>query len=153
MKLFLLEPEVAGGFGENSVLIYEDKRIKEVKHLHYEFEGWLGDDLLTTSPCFIVTESLANTIISSKLTGVRFDEVEVSQSDIFKELYTNKDLPSFKRLVPLGSVELEQGRVIKWIGQDFCLENRVDLVVTENALEVIKKHALQNCDITELILG
>ena len=40
---YILEPEVAGGFGENVVY---DPATRHVEHLHYQFDGWLGDDLL-----------------------------------------------------------------------------------------------------------
>lgn len=42
MKLYLLEPEAAGGLGKNFVITFENNRIKDVNHLHYVFEGWLG---------------------------------------------------------------------------------------------------------------
>lgn len=58
MNLHLLEPEVAGGLGENST--FNSKG--EVEFLHYEFQGWLGDELLESTPCFIVTESMAHSI-------------------------------------------------------------------------------------------
>ena len=29
-------------------------RVAAVHKLHYEFEGWLGDELLESTPCFIV---------------------------------------------------------------------------------------------------
>lgn len=49
-----LEPEVAGGIGPNSELHCDDGKLV-VTRLNYEFDGWLGDALLETTPCFIVT--------------------------------------------------------------------------------------------------
>lgn len=69
MKYYKLEPEVAGGIGKESQIIYtEEGRIKEITFLDYEFDGWLGDELLTTTPTFIVSEQLTNDIIERKLT-------------------------------------------------------------------------------------
>ena len=58
MKYFVLEPEVAGGIRKKSKILYENSKIKEVLFLDYEFEGWLGDEILITHPCFIISKSL-----------------------------------------------------------------------------------------------
>ncbi|WHY75312.1 hypothetical protein QNH20_14270 [Neobacillus sp. WH10] len=80
MKLFLLEPEVAGGIGEKATFSNNTypNGMKEISHLNYEFQGWLGDELLETTSCFIVTEYLANSIQSSELNGYLFNEIEVT---------------------------------------------------------------------------
>lgn len=150
MKMYLLDPEVSGGIGKNSILIYENGRIKKAIHLHYEFEGWLGDDLITTSPFFIVNEKLAFEVQNTGISGYEFEDLEVSTSDNFKKLYLNKRLPNFKMLVPLGIVEVENKRIKRWTGHDLCLLNRVDLVVSERALVLFKKYNLKYCDIAEL---
>ncbi|MDQ0418968.1 hypothetical protein J2Z48_003192 [Croceifilum oryzae] len=69
MKLYCLEPEVAGGIGENTVFSMETfpNGQQKVSHLHYEFVGWLGDALLETCLCFIVTASLASLIVLASL--------------------------------------------------------------------------------------
>ena len=102
MTLYLLEPGVAGGFGKNSVITFENNRIKDVKHLHYIFEGWLGDDVLTSSPCFIITSHLADAISNSDLKGYELRKIEVSLSDNFVELYPIGNFLSFCNLFPLG---------------------------------------------------
>ena len=45
MTYYHLEPEVAGGIGERTVLDRSGPRLRATS-LHYEFDGWLGDDLL-----------------------------------------------------------------------------------------------------------
>ncbi len=52
MKYYQLEPEVAGGFGEQSVIDRSSGKMV-VRKLHYEFDGWLGDVLLESYLCFI----------------------------------------------------------------------------------------------------
>ncbi|WP_241280098.1 hypothetical protein [Chryseobacterium cucumeris] len=43
-----IEPEVAGGLGEQSQL--DNSFLPPlIKNLHYEFEGWLGNDLVESS--------------------------------------------------------------------------------------------------------
>lgn len=150
MKMFRLNPEVAGEIGENSEIVYEEGIIKDVTYLHYEFAGWLGDELLTQTPCFVVTETLADSILKSKLKGYKFEEMQVSASDEFKEFYPDRVLPKFLRLLPLGKVTVNDDKVTEWSGEDFCLEDNIELVVSEDALKVIEKHKIDNCDIEEL---
>ena len=61
-----IEPEVAGGLG-NETIIDKNYHPPIVKKLHYEFNGWLGDDILESFPCFIVSERLKNEIIKKNL--------------------------------------------------------------------------------------
>ena len=58
MRYFILEPEIAGGWGERTVA---DTGIfpPTVTALHYRFDGWRGDELLESFPCFIVTDRFA----------------------------------------------------------------------------------------------
>lgn len=90
----LIEPEVAGGLGEQ---IQMDNSFFPplIKNLHYEFKGWLGDDILESFPCYIVTERLRDGIELVKLTGVSFDKVFISKSETFLELYPDRELPNF----------------------------------------------------------
>ena len=57
MKYYMIEPEVAGEIGENTIYDNYDEIINQKKkpiisHLHYIFDGWLGDELLEVTPCF-----------------------------------------------------------------------------------------------------
>ncbi|WP_312992700.1 hypothetical protein [Chryseobacterium flavum] len=90
----LIEPEVAGGIGEKTEI---DNSFFPplVKHLHYEFNGWLGNDILESFPCYIVTERLRQDIEFEHLTGVSFDNVLITKSETFLELYPQKLLPTF----------------------------------------------------------
>jgi len=53
----ITDPEVAGRLGEKTVLI-ATSHPPITERLNYEFDGWLGDDLLEPFLCYIVTESL-----------------------------------------------------------------------------------------------
>ena len=90
MKYFILEPEVAGGIGRKSKILYENSKIKEVTFLDYEFESWLGDDILTTHPCFIISESLYDIIKVSDLKGFHLQKIGISFSNFFLEVYNKK---------------------------------------------------------------
>jgi hypothetical protein len=89
---FRLEPEVAGGAGAATVLD-SSTHPPRVARLEYHFDGWLGDDLRESSPCYIVTERLKQAIEQADLTGYSFDEVLVTTSATFRELYSNRTLP------------------------------------------------------------
>jgi len=147
VKLYLLEPEVAGGLGEETLF----NRDNSVRFLHYEFYGWLGDALLETTPCFIVTELLAESLLRSNCTGFYLEDLQVSLADEFIELHPLKKLPAFKRFIPQGQVEMEDGHFGGWSGDDICMTPQKYLVVSEKALEVMKSNTLNHCEVTPLV--
>ena len=153
--LYIIEPEVAGELGENtSYKNFQNVRLKGerpvVERLHYHFTGWLGDELLEATPCFIVSDEMAKSIDKNALSGCRFEEVEISFSDEFMEMYPNRIIPQFKRMVPTGTIYLENGDFREWSGEDICISQKSYLVVTEKALAVFKNQNIDNCDITEI---
>jgi hypothetical protein len=153
--LYMLEPEVAGELGEKTEFQnYDDVRLKGerpiVTKLNYSFTGWLGDELLEATPCFIVTEALAKAIEKNSLSGYRFEKVLISFSDEFKEIYPDKKMPIFKRLIPTGKVIIENGLCKEWSGDDICASQNSYIVVNSKALSIIRDHNIENCDITEL---
>lgn len=95
MKYYFLEPEVAGSLGEKSII---DSTIHppKVDKLQYIFSGWLGDAILESFPCVIVTQGAADALQDNQVTGVEFADVEVLTSSEFRELYPEGNLPSFK---------------------------------------------------------
>lgn len=126
MNLYLLEPEVAGDFGGNTIvenfnLVRQKGERPKIKHLHYNFTGWLGDELLECTPCFIVTDTLAKSIKESTLTGYDFENIEISADDEFKEMHPDISLPRFMRFIPKGNVNVDGEKYTKWSGDDFCL--------------------------------
>lgn len=146
MRYYKLEPEVAGEIGKKSKLIHEEGRVKEVVSLEYEFHGWLGDELLTATPCFIITRKLKNDIIKNNLTGFQMEKIKISFSQEYLELGGSIFLPKFVRLRPLESYEENRKHLIK----DFYYNAYKDLVVSERALNVIRVHKLDSCIIEEL---
>jgi hypothetical protein len=71
-------------------------------------------------------------------TGIRFDEVEVTTSKLFQELYPNRQLPKFVWLQIKG----RPGR------DDFGIGLDPGLVISERALEVLRKLGISNALIT-----
>lgn len=147
MKYFILEPEVAGGIGKKTKILYENSKIKEVLFLDYEFEGWLGDDILTTHPCFIISESLCDIIKASDLKGYQLQKIDVSFSDFFLEVYNKNVLPNFIRLLPFAINDIS---LIDKMLLDFYLYKNTTLIVSEKALNTLKKLNLSNANILNI---
>lgn len=133
---FYLEPEVAGGIGPNSELHRENGRLV-VTRLNYEFDGWLGDALLETTPCFIVTNEARQMIERAALTGVSFSDVEVTRSGLFTDLYGDKVLPHFSWMNVQGEPEAD----------DFGMASDLRLVASERALFILRQAGLTHAEI------
>jgi hypothetical protein len=136
-RFFSLEPEVAGGWGDRTVA---DTSVHPpvVSQLHYEFQGWLGDELVESFPCYLVTEALGVAISQAGLSGFSLASVETTCSSEFAELQPSTKLPPFQWLKIMGAA-----------GQsDFGLSSDHMLVVSERTLRVIT-HGISNCAISE----
>lgn len=135
----LIEPEVAGGLGEQTQM---DNSFFPplIKNLHYEFEGWLGDDILESFPCYIVTERLRDGIELEKLTGVSFDKVLISKSETFLEFHPDKELPNFF----WAKINGEPNR------DDFFITEKNGLAISERAYSLLKKYNIDQADIEDL---
>ena len=138
MKYYVVEPEVAGGFGPHSIMNPE-VRPPSITHFHYEFDVWLGDPLLEAVGCFIITEALKNEIEAMNATGVSFSSVEVSKSGQFEDLFPNCQLPHFVWLQVTG----QPGK------DDFGLSSNNCLVVSERVLTILKAAKMSHADIAE----
>jgi hypothetical protein len=133
MDYYFIEPEVAGGLGAHTVIDRSSGQMV-IKKLHYQLDGWLGDELLESAPCFIGTQRLAGEVERAQLTGVRFDKVEVTASDQFRELYPNRQLPKFVWL----KVEGKAGH------DDFGIAPGIRLVVSERAFKLLNRIGIAN---------
>jgi len=95
MIFYKVRPEVPAAIGKNSVIERQPGVPMKIRKLHLVFEGWLGGDIMETSPVFYVTERLKNELSESTFSGItEFSLIEdVTKSDKFLELYPDKDLP------------------------------------------------------------
>ena len=164
-ELYRLRPEVAGSTGEGTVITnYEAVRsgealVHDVAELEYTFDDWLGDELLESFPCFVATEALLASLELAGLSGLRVRPVVISVSELWEQLHpedpTGASLPPFRWLAPTGTVLLEPRETTyrSWSDDDLCLSQRAELVVTDRALEVIRKHRIDRCDIELLDPG
>jgi putative NADH-flavin reductase len=114
--------------------------------MHYEFEGWLGDDLLTTFPEFVVTERLATALERSSLSGFRLADIEISAGDMWEQLYGDRALPKCRWLKVTGQAG----------ATDLGLTELAHLVVSQPALELLRGFSLKACEVSPwriLIVG
>jgi len=134
---YAVEPEVAGGLG-NSTIMDRSVHPPVVHKLHFVFEGWDGDDILETFPCYIVTEKLRNSIEINNFTGYEFADVTVDTSENFKDIYSNVKLPKFYWLKVNGIV----------CKDDFGISQDNRLVVSESFKKILEDHVTENCEIS-----
>lgn len=138
MKYFYIEPEVAGGLGKNTVM-NRGVHPPVVSKLHYHFDGWLGDQVLESFPCFIASEVVREKLQETRFTGVTFDQVEITVSEQFQELYPNRQLPKFVWLKVEGAA-----------GQDdFATAPDGRLVASEQALQLLQELGISHALVTE----
>jgi len=138
MSFFLLAPEVAGGWGSGTVVDTE-RHPPVVKHLHYQFDGWLGDELLESFPCFIVTVAVGSKLTDAGLSGFELGSVEISKSDTFLELHPERSVPEFQWLRVAGAAGVA----------DLGLTKQHQLVVSDRALQILRNGQLAHCEVSE----
>lgn len=133
MEYFFVEPEVAGEIGDDTTWD-RSANPPSVKDLQYIMRGWLGDAILESYPCFIVSKNLYYGILKKELSGVVFDEVDVVVSKDFKGIALDIEIPSFVRMIPVGVA-----------GQDdVAIGNDRRLVVSKNTLAVLKEFGVSH---------
>ena len=128
-----IEPEVAGGLGKKTIMKI-NVHPPFVEKLNYEFSGWLGDDILESFPCFIVSERLKNGIENNNLTGINFDDVIITKSNEFIDLYPDKKLPKFYWAKINGEIYID----------DFIIGKDYRLMISERAFHSLNLFNVKN---------
>ncbi|MGW6933214.1 hypothetical protein ACWGE0_24370 [Lentzea sp. NPDC054927] len=78
MTFYLIEPEVAGGWGDEFKI---DRATNVVTRVHYEVADWLGDCIVTTHPVYLVLRDTAGRMNEAGFTGFALDEALVTAGD------------------------------------------------------------------------
>jgi hypothetical protein len=128
MDYYYVEPFVAGDFGKNTVL---DNRVHPpiVHKLHYEIDVWIGDVLIRSFPCYLVTKEAERELLKMRVSGATFADVEVTASELFHRLQPETKLPTFVWMKIHG----QPGH------DDFGMASNHTLVVSERALDVFER--------------
>ncbi|TPM45393.1 hypothetical protein FJ951_16200 [Mesorhizobium sp. B2-2-3] len=142
MRYYEVKPDVAGGLGENTVM---DPSVHPpaVSKLHYQVEGWFGDALVTTFPCFLVTEEAKRGLLDIGISGATFAPAEVTKSENFLELQPDVELPPFVWL----KVDGRAGH------DDFGVNQKLNLVISERAFDVLDELGLPSASIQPFDVG
>jgi len=135
---YYIDVEVAGGLGDNTIA-NTNVHPPEVSKLHYQFDGWLGDDILESFPCYIVTDKLKDLLESAKLSGFQFADVEISFSEQFFSNSLGNKLPNFHWLKIFGVAGQE----------DIGISKDFRLVVSKKSLEVLQQCVLEQADVED----
>lgn len=138
MRYFLVAPEVAGELGDGTVM---DASVHppRVSRLHYEFTDWLGDDLLESFPCYVVTDRCRAAIEQSGFSGCTFAPMKATASDTFLELHPGRALPGVHWLKVSGTA----GR------DDFGLSDDHRLTVSERVLDVLEALGIEHAEVED----
>jgi len=105
--------------------------------LHVIAELPADSDLLCTIDCYLATPPLISAIRSSRLSGVAFEECIITLDDQFTDVYPD-DYPisELQRLIVSGTPQLD----------DFALDQRGRLVVSEGVIQLLNLLNYNHCD-------
>ncbi|WP_427888861.1 hypothetical protein ACQHIV_36375 [Kribbella sp. GL6] len=133
-----VDAEVPGGLGPECCRD-KNQRVADSGPLHLVFDGWMGDDLVTTVPFWFVTERLAAALRASGLTGYELEPASASQGEQYA-LASDREVPrDWFRLVPAGTP-----------GQDdFAVDDGTELVVSDAALRLLESFDLANAYVAD----
>ena len=110
-----------------------------IEKFNYEFDTWPCDPILEAICAFIVTDRLKEALIEAHASGVGFDDVEVTKSEIYLELHGDRPLPAFSWLQITGRAGTD----------DFGLSSSHRLVVSERIMNLLNAFGLKYCDVSE----
>ncbi|WP_137935474.1 hypothetical protein [Mesorhizobium comanense] len=127
MAYFYIKPDVAGGIGRGTVM---DATVHPpvVNKLVYLMEGWFGDVIVTTFPCFLIVDEVRQGLLNIGFSGASFAHVDVIKSEDFLELQPDVELPSFVWLKVSGKAGED----------DFGIAQNLRLVVSERVLNLLE---------------
>jgi hypothetical protein len=156
--LYYLRPEVAGGWAEGTSVLNREQvesgaeLYLRVNHLHFQFEGWLGDQLIKAVSCYIAAEDLVSDVMKAECTGFTVQDATISSSPEFARLHSDLALPRFLRVLVSGTVNFSKSDETygNWSGHDWSLGPRAELIVTAKALGAIGIRRIPNCEIQTL---
>ncbi|WP_245614512.1 hypothetical protein [Actinokineospora inagensis] len=110
----------------------------QANQVEYAFHDWLGDELITSHPVFLVTTALAEVLAASKLTGFELRDASTTLADEGEDWISDvSTLPAFRWLVITGTAGDE----------DFGLMPNSTLVVSDAGLAALRTRQLEFCDV------
>jgi hypothetical protein len=140
MNYFTLEPEVPGGLERQA-----DRRPSSPSTPceRVEFVTWLGDDLLETFPHFFVSARLASALDRAALSGYSLSPVMTVVPSGAYPGAAEAPGAKFRQLLVSGIPRTN----------DFGIAADGRLVVSGEALQIIRRYQLSHCDIEPASAG
>ncbi|OLT44222.1 hypothetical protein BJF85_20360 [Saccharomonospora sp. CUA-673] len=141
MAFHLLRPDVAGELGEGTVL--DTSTHPPVVHqLEYVVSAWFGSDILESFPCFVVSAELGTALEKSGLGSFELADMRLTVTPEADELRRDmgvREFPTFVWLKVHGQAGVD----------DVGVDRRASLVVSDRALELLRRFDLDGCDVEE----
>lgn len=132
MQHHALEPEATGTVGAGAEWTLDTTGARsQADPLRCELAGWLGDELVSVLPDFVVAGALADALRASDLTGFELREAIVTTSPEFVS-YAGALPERWERLVPTGRPDTDD---------DFAQRDGT-LLVSERALALLNGHRI-----------
>jgi hypothetical protein len=150
MKYVSLEPQVVGAAASGTVM---DRSVHppNVSELHFEFDLWPRDVLVAGFPSWLITVPAMDRIKAAKLTGVRAAPVEITTSELFQDLYPNRQLPQFLWLKVEGEPFKDDfgiSKVERTVPTNSIIKKRLyERVVSERALRLVQSLGISHAAI------
>lgn len=146
MTRHTLSPEATGTVGPGALWTDGSNGTStQSDPLRCEFAGWLGDDLVSVNPDFVVSDTLADALRASYFTGfeLRADTVITKSSEFVSE--SSADFPDrWERLIP----EPEPSTTTEeQVTTDFARQSS-DLLVSERALAFLNDYRITHARLT-----
>jgi hypothetical protein len=133
-QFYILEPEPAGELGLGTDFV-RGSVPPRVSRLEWVFDFLPDDDLIHRTPAYMVSAGLAAALDEARLTGYEFRDATVSKAPEFDELNPGADLPDYRWLEVTGKPGED----------DLGLDDLAQLVVSERALETLRRGRLDDC--------
>ena len=133
---YLLKPGVYGQMGRGTKL---DPSVHPpfVSDLHFVFDAPPRDDLHASFPCFMVSHRLGRQITEAGLSGAELGEVRIDIDNQYLEDHPDTPNPDVFWLKVRGRSCID----------DFGLDERGRLVVSEAAMQILRQFPLNDCRI------
>ncbi|MFA7337929.1 MAG: hypothetical protein WC028_14165 [Candidatus Obscuribacterales bacterium] len=147
MSFFALGPEAAGDLGNACEHGDITERPVRIFKPDFEFQFWPHDDLLDGFYTYACSRRLAEALSQSNLNGYELDKLNVSFEERFHEwaeLHKDEELPEFLWLKVSGRAGVDDfGEIMGPAPKS--------LVVSEQALQLLKQFKLTHCEIETYI--
>jgi hypothetical protein len=121
---YLIEPEVAGGWGDEFEI---DRATNVVTRVHYEVADWLGDCIVTTDPVYLVLRETGSRMSEAGFTGFTLDEALVTACDQHHILNPDGVLPDLVWLKVHGEPGVDD------LG---LTDNDADLIISQPVMDL-----------------